>query len=48
MTTLLPTRHAQDIVRAVGSYLTRRFVCGYPTNGLNKMFALLCREVDLP
>lgn len=38
---------AQDlraVIRGVDNYLTRRFVCGYPTNALNKIFALLYRE----
>lgn len=34
----------QGVIRAVDNYLTRRFVCGYPTNALNKIFALLYRE----
>lgn len=33
-----------DVIRTVDTYLTRRFVCGYPTNALNKIFALLYRE----
>ena len=32
------------VIRTVDNYLTRRFVCGYPTNALNKIFALLYRE----
>lgn len=34
------------ILQAVDSYLTRRWVCGYPTNALAKTFALLYREAD--
>ncbi len=33
------------ILRITDTYLTRRWVCGYPTNALNKIFALLYREV---
>lgn len=33
-----------NVIRTVDTYLTRRFVCGYPTNALNKIFALLYRE----
>lgn len=32
------------ILRGVDNYLTRRFVCGYPTNALTRIFALLYRE----
>lgn len=32
------------VIRSADNYLTRRFVCGYPTNALNKIFALLYRE----
>lgn len=32
------------VIRTIDTYLTRRFVCGYPTNALNKIFALLYRE----
>lgn len=34
----------ERIVAAIDSYLARRWVCGYPTNALNKIFALLHRE----
>lgn len=32
------------VIRTVDNYLARRFVCGYPTNSLNKIFELLYRE----
>jgi len=41
---LREARDLQGVIRAVDNYLTRRFVCGYPTNALNKIFALLYRE----
>ena len=41
---VLPPGEVYRVVSAVDSYLARRWVCGYPTNSLNKIFALLYRE----
>lgn len=35
-----------DIVKAVNSYVYRRYVCGIPTNSLNKTFALLGDNIE--
>jgi predicted transport protein len=34
------------ILRLVESYVFRRFICGIPTHGLNKVFATLAKEID--
>lgn len=34
------------IISAVDSYMARRWVCGKPTNALNKIFALMYRETS--
>jgi len=35
-----------DILKMIESYVFRRYVCGIPTNSLNKTFATLYREID--
>lgn len=34
------------ILRLVESYVFRRLICGIPTNGLNKVFVTLAKEID--
>lgn len=34
------------VLTVVDTYLTRRWVCGLPTNALNKVFALIWREAE--
>ncbi len=34
------------ILKLVESYVARRAICGISTNGLNKIFATLAREID--
>lgn len=35
-----------DVLRTVESYVFRRYICGIPTNSLNKTFATLYRDID--
>lgn len=35
-----------EIVRAINSYVYRRYICGIPTNSLNKTFALLGKDIN--
>ena len=35
-----------DIIKIVNSYVYRRYICGIPTNSLNKTFALLGDNID--
>lgn len=35
-----------DLVRLTESYVFRRFLCGIPTNSMNKTFAGLCKGID--
>lgn len=35
-----------DILKMIESYVFRRYICGIPTNSLNKTFATLYRDID--
>lgn len=43
---LLSRTDLLEIFRLVEAYIFRRSICGIPTNGLNKVFATLAREID--
>ena len=42
----LSREHFITILKLVESYVFRRAICGISTNGLNKIFATLAREID--
>ncbi len=41
-----PHQEFVAILKLVESYVARRAICGISTNGLNKIFATLAREID--
>lgn len=43
---LLPRDEMLDLVRLTESYVFRRFLCGIPTNSMNKTFAGLAKGLD--